>query len=210
MDPLSLMGLAIAYGGAAVAQKAAEKSVEDSWNLIKSYLGGIFGGQHEVIEVSRQALSTMGADHNVKVLEEARKIFGSTPALRRAELVAPILRFAQILWVDDNPQNNIYEREVLQILGSNVDVATSSEEGLLALQSKVYDLVVSDMSRDNNPKEGLTMLEEMRNSRFPQQVIFYVGHVDSKKGTPEGSFGITRRPDELLHLIMDILERTRV
>lgn len=95
-------------------------------------------------------------------------------------------------------------------MGSNVDVATSTAEGLLALQSKVYDLVVSDMLRDDNPKEGLTFLEEMRNCRFPQQVVFYVGHVDSKKGTLEGSFGITHRPDELLHLIMDVLERTRV
>ncbi len=143
MNPLSLIGLAIAYGGVAVAQKAAEKSVEDSWNLIKSYLGGIFGREPEAAEVSTQVLSTAGADQDAKILEEARKIFGSTPALRRAELVAPILRFAQILWVDDNPQNNIYEREILQILGSNVDVATSTAEGLLALQSKVYDLVVS-------------------------------------------------------------------
>lgn len=120
------------------------------------------------------------------------------------------MRFAQILWVDDNPQNNIYEREALQILGSNVDVATSTAEGLLALQSKVYDLVVSDMLRGNNPNEGLTLLEEMRNGRFPQRMVFYVGRVDPKRGTPEGAFGITHRPDELLHLIMDILERTRV
>ncbi len=210
MDPLSLMSLAIAYGGAAVAQKAAEKSVEDSWNLIKSYLGGIFGGETGVVEISPQVLSTTGTDKDAKIMEEARKIFGSTPALRRAELVAPIMRFAQILWVDDNPQNNIYEREALQILGSNVDVATSTAEGLLALQSKVYDLVVSDMLRGNNPNEGLTLLEEMRNGRFPQRMVFYVGRVDPKRGTPEGAFGITHRPDELLHLIMDILERTRV
>ncbi len=124
--------------------------------------------------------------------------------------MAPILRHAQILWVDDNPENNIYEREVLQTLGSNTDVATSTEQGIVALQSKVYDLVVSDMSRGSSPNEGLILLREMRKSRFPQRVVFYVGTVDSEKGKPAESFGITDRPDELLHLLMDILERQRV
>jgi hypothetical protein len=66
------------------------------------------------------------------------------------------------------------------------------------------------MSRDDTPDEGLILLQEMRKSRLPQQVVFYVGSADQEKGTPAGSFGITDRPDELLHFIMDILERQRV
>ena len=104
----------------------------------------------------------------------------------------------------------IYEREVLQTLGSTIDLATTTEQGMVALQSKVYDLVVSDISRGSTPDEGLILLQKMRKSRFPRRVVFYVGTVDSEKGKPAESFGITDRPDDLLHLIMDILERQRV
>ena len=41
-------------------------------------------------------------------------------------------------------------------------------------------------------------------------VVFYVGRVDRAAGVPAGSFGITNRPDELLHLVMDALERCRL
>lgn len=124
--------------------------------------------------------------------------------------MAPILSHARILWVDDNPENNIYEREALLTLGTITDTATTTEEGMAALRSNVYDLVISDMRRGSVPDEGLSLLREMQKDRYPQQVVFYVGTVDPEKGRPAGSFGITDRPDELLHLIMDILERQRV
>jgi hypothetical protein len=41
-------------------------------------------------------------------------------------------------------------------------------------------------------------------------VIFYVGRLDPGAERPAGSFGITNRPEELLHLVLDVLERTRV
>lgn len=97
MDPISLISLAAAYAGAAVAQQCAEKPVEDGWNFIKSYLGNFFGEKDSPPNYNGPAIQTAGADQNVEVLDEARKIFASTPALRRAELVAPILRYAQIL-----------------------------------------------------------------------------------------------------------------
>jgi len=40
-------------------------------------------------------------------------------------------------------------------------------------------------------------------------VIFYIGYPDPSKGVPPHAFGITHRPDELLHLIMDALERVK-
>lgn len=210
MEPISLIAVAASYAGAAVAQKVAEKPVEDGWGLIKTYLGRYIGRDPHPQDYNPRVIQAAGADQDVEVLEEARRIVASTPALRRAEFVAPILRHAQILWVDDNPENNIYEREVLRTLGSNTDIVTSTQQGMVALQSKVYDLVISDMSRGSTPDEGLVLLQEMRKRRFPQRMVFYVGNVDPEKGKPAESFGITDRPDELLHLIMDILERQRV
>lgn len=210
MDPLSLIVIAATYGGAAVAQQCAEKSVEGSWSFIKSYVGGIFGRETKPEDFTREALQVSDVEQNPEVLEEARRIFGSTPALRRAALVVPLLRYAQVLWVDDNPSNNIYEQETLRAMGANIDVATTTSKGIHLLQENVYDIVISDMDRGENRKEGLEFLQQIRAAKLPQRVVFYVGRVDPKRGVPEGAFGITRRPDELLHLVMDVLERQRV
>jgi hypothetical protein len=34
-----------------------------------------------------------------------------------------------------------------------------------------------------------------------------VGNFNAQDGVPLGAFGITNRPDELLHLVLDIVER---
>jgi hypothetical protein len=38
-------------------------------------------------------------------------------------------------------------------------------------------------------------------------VIFYVSVINQDKPLPPGAFGLTNRPDELLHLVIDALER---
>jgi hypothetical protein len=40
-------------------------------------------------------------------------------------------------------------------------------------------------------------------------VIFYVGEFDPGRGLPPFAFGLTNRPDELLHLILDVLARRK-
>jgi hypothetical protein len=40
-------------------------------------------------------------------------------------------------------------------------------------------------------------------------VIFYVGSSDPESEPPSGAFGITADPSELLHLVLDVLERSR-
>jgi hypothetical protein len=39
-------------------------------------------------------------------------------------------------------------------------------------------------------------------------VIFYLWDYKPELGTPAGAFGITKRPDKLLHLVIDALART--
>ena len=38
-------------------------------------------------------------------------------------------------------------------------------------------------------------------------MVFYVSVVYQDKPLPPGAFGLTNRPDELLHLVIDALER---
>jgi CheY-like chemotaxis protein len=131
--------------------------------------------------------------------------------LRRAEAVIPALQpGARILWVDDHPENNENERRMLESLRIVVDEVLSTDHALSRLERAAYDSVISDMSRNGDDQAGLRLLSEMRSRGIKVPVIFYVGRIDPSKGTPPGAFGITFRPDELLHYTLDTLERRRV
>ena len=129
-------------------------------------------------------------------------------ALRRARQHLALFRDAQILWVDDHPENNLNERRMFRQLKADVDTAKSTSEALEMLQRGNYDLVLSDMSRENDTTAGLEFLDRLRKEKTTP-VIFYVGVFDSAKGVPAKAFGITNRPDELLHLTLDALERKK-
>ena len=65
------------------------------------------------------------------------------------------------------------------------------------------------MARGDEATAGLKFLEQFRKEDKTTPVIFYVGVFAPEKGVPVQAFGITNRPDELLHLILDALERKK-
>ena len=135
-------------------------------------------------------------------------------ALNRVKQHLKILRDAQILWVDDHPENNLNERRMFRQLKTEIDIARNTKEALDMLKGGKYDLVISDMARDNEAPDdsktaGLRFLKKFRETGKTTPVIFYIGVDDPEKGVPAQAFGITNRPDALLHLTLDALERTR-
>jgi CheY-like chemotaxis protein len=129
--------------------------------------------------------------------------------LRRARRCARVLNGAQALWVDDCPDNNVNEIRMFRQLQVAIDVATTTEAALDIVKTKEYDLVLSDMARGNQADAGLDFLQQLRRVGKTTPVIFYIGTVDPTKGIPPQAFGLTNRPDELLHLTIDALERKR-
>jgi CheY-like chemotaxis protein len=93
-------------------------------------------------------------------------------------------------------------------LKTEVDTAKSTDEALVMLSRGNYDLVLSDMSRNGDAVAGLTLLTHLREAKATP-VIFYVGVFDPAKGVPAHAFGMTNRPDELLHLTLDAIERKK-
>ena len=128
-------------------------------------------------------------------------------ALQRAEHVRPVLQGAHVLWVDDRHRGNQELVRILRAFGSQVDLARSSDEAMTLLKRHQYEVIVSDVSRAGDPDAGLKMLARMYHEGVHRWTIFYVR--DLKPGVPPGAFGITNRPDHLLHLVMDALERER-
>lgn len=130
-------------------------------------------------------------------------------AIARAKRHVGLFKGASFLWVDDHPENNLNERKMFRQLGAEIDIARSSDEALEMLGSDAYDIVMSDMDRNGNATAGLEFLSDFRKVSRTTPVIFYIGVVDPAKGTPARAFGITNRPDELLHLTLDCLERKK-
>jgi CheY-like chemotaxis protein len=126
---------------------------------------------------------------------------------RRARVVQSLLRGSHVLWIDDIPGNNLYERTVLSSLGVTVDLALSTSEGIYMQGRLKYDVIISDMHRDGDSAAGLIFLKLLREKRLMTPVIYYVGGLDPSRSTPDGAFAITNRPDELLHYVFDVLER---
>lgn len=129
--------------------------------------------------------------------------------LRRAQAVASALQDGQVLWVDDEPDNNVYERRILRSFGVLIDLARSTDEALTMLRNGHYHAVISDMTRGGDSGAGVQLLDQMREEVLYHWFIIYAGHFDPAKGIPPYAFGMTDRPDHLLHYVMDVLERER-
>jgi hypothetical protein len=126
---------------------------------------------------------------------------------RRAARNYEVLKGASILWVDDDPPSVQREQELLRNLGVvRIDTATTTEEATAMLASRPH-VVISDMDRDENPKAGEELLARVGPDGPP--VIIYLLDYKPELGVPDGAFGITNRPDELVDLVLDALERVQ-
>jgi len=160
-------------------------------------VGGVFE-----LELDTEAIKTAKPDAPVTDAQ-------ATALDQRVERAKNLVAGSRILWVDDMPSNNDLVRTYLR--SADVTVVNSTTTGLAMseLSRFDYDAVITDIERPESPRAGLELLSAMRAAHFNQPVIAYVGHVDVSRGTPSGLFGITDRPEELIHLYLDALERVQ-
>jgi CheY-like chemotaxis protein len=133
----------------------------------------------------------------------------SHPALRRALAARTALQGARVLWIDDHPEWVEWEKRMLERLEVDVTTATDTGRALKRLHAAPYDLILSDIARGSRGDEGVAALPALRSQAPDTPVIFYVADLEEGREPPAGSAGITNRPDELLHLVLDVLERRR-
>lgn len=131
--------------------------------------------------------------------------------LQRADRCRAVLTGKRILWIDDSVTNNRRERELLEALGLKVEQVQNNEGAKIALapDGGGYDLILSDIARPESSEAGLEFLNSYRLRPHDQRVplIFYISARDETKPMPLGAFGLTNRPDILVHLVIDALER---
>lgn len=175
-------------------------------------------------------LRTPGIEATAKRREKAAALLGAAEATRppdsdlgRADVdpedvalalpdsrVIRRLQGSRILWVDDRPGNNIFERQALEALGVNIDLATSTEEALQIVRRRSYDLIISDMGRPRDEKAGYTLLGQLREAGNMTPFVIYSGsrapeHV--KEAHRRGAIGATNSPQELVKIVTTHLAR---
>lgn len=132
-----------------------------------------------------------------------------------AEVVTPrVIRRASrstVLWVDDNPNNNSYERQALETLGISFVSAQSTDEALKKISRQRFDAIISDMGRPPDSRAGYTLLDQLRSSGDQTPFIIYAGsrapeHVAESRR--RGAIGCTNNANELFEMVMSALELT--
>lgn len=113
---------------------------------------------------------------------------------------------ARILWVDDHPENNRLEIQALERSGVTVEVALSNAEAAEQMRGREYQLVVSDIGRDEPQPQraGLDLPREVLpdRNRLPP-VLYYVAKVDQPR-TPDG-YPVIDQPERLFREMGSLL-----
>lgn len=174
--------------------------------------------------VIRRVKSLSTPAGNIEFAEEARDLLdqASTKAetavpagtrrgvLRRLEHAAGVLQGGRLLWVDDQPEYNAALIELFRTMGMEVDTAVSTDEALMRLRRRSYDLILSDIGRDGDQQAGITMLRELDRLGVDTPVVIYTLGFDYERGYPRRAFAVTEVPDEVVHYVIDLMERAKL
>jgi CheY-like chemotaxis protein len=131
-----------------------------------------------------------------------------------AEVVTPraIRRASRstLIWVDDNPNNNSYERQALEALGINFVLAISTDEALKKISRQRFDAIISDMGRPPDSRAGYTLLDKLRSTGDQTPFIIYAGSTDPEhivESRRHGAIGCTNNANELFEIVLFTLGR---
>ncbi len=171
-----------------------------NWTAIK---GGL-------LRVTRISVAGVEVELDPEQLMQARPDVpvGRSEALgvvARAERLHDVLVGKRVLWVDDYPRGNDRERSFLRAAGIKVQNALSTEEGMTQLMRDQFDALITDMDRGTG-QDGTALAEAVGAMEAGIPVICYLGKKDPGQSVPVEFFGLTDRPDELVHLLLDALE----
>jgi CheY-like chemotaxis protein len=117
-----------------------------------------------------------------------------------------------ILWVDDRPENNVYERGAFEAIGISFTLALSTQEGLDLLKRNSFAAIISDMGRREGPREGYVLLDIIREQGNHTPFFIYAGSnstEDKRETTKHGGQGTTNNPEELFQMVTAALIKGR-
>lgn len=167
-----------------------------------------------------EAVARSDTDTQIVVGQAAKR-----SVIDRLRAHADLLARARIIWVDDHPENNEPIIQLLRRFGATVDTPRSNAEAFALLRASRYDVVISDVARDdegpNGDLKGLEFAHQVL-EQWGQRILLFTARFNPAR-VPDLSererlelvdevqrsvFARTNRMDEALHYILDTLERS--
>jgi len=118
----------------------------------------------------------------------------------------------RILWVDDRPENNFYERQAFEALGLTFALALTTHQALDSLGREKFLVIISDMGRQEGPREGYALLDELRRRGDETPFFIYAGSnlpEHKREAIQHGAQGSTNHPQELFQMVMAAVVKAR-
>lgn len=116
---------------------------------------------------------------------------------------------AWVLWVDDHPENNNYERQAMAALGIRFTMARSTGEALRLMDARHFDAVITDLGRstpeEDDPDAGFRLLGELRKKSVEVPCVVYAGTravTERDQLLRAGAVASTNRPTELFDAVV--------
>lgn len=94
---------------------------------------------------------------------------------KKGKSLAETLAGSVILWVDDTPKSNLYEKSALESLGARFVVVEDTATAVGVIDTTHFDLIISDMARPGDTQAGYTLLEAIRARGCKSPYIIYAG-----------------------------------
>jgi CheY-like chemotaxis protein len=133
------------------------------------------GGTKISVQTASDETRKLIEDLQDKVNELSARL-GEQPADVQAR-AAGVPASRRILWVDDEPSGNAYERARVADGGYDVVLATTTDSALKMVSSVEPAVIISDMGRMENGKfnatAGLDLVRELRKNGDQTPVVFY-------------------------------------
>jgi CheY-like chemotaxis protein len=133
----------------------------------------------------------------------------AVPQGEPTELGGTVKLQSKILWVDDRPDNNIYERMAFEALGITFTLARSTREALECLQQERFSAIISDMERHGMDTEGFTLLDELRHGGDLTPFFIYSAgqkvRLLKTEAKNRGAQGLTIDAQELFEMVTEAL-----
>ena len=178
-----------------------------------SLKAGVFEAKAKTQEI--EAAASLGAaiakhegelhpDNKISTENESFKIPGLVNRVFQPRVIRRLTN-RRILWVDDRPENNFFERRALEALGIQFTISTSTDDALKKLHQNNYDVIISDMGRPPDKRAGYTLLDEIQTMEINTPFIIYAGSnlpEHKAEARQRGAYGSTNIATELFELVI--------
>jgi CheY-like chemotaxis protein len=124
-----------------------------------------------------------------------------------AEVLREKLTPRKVLWVDDNPDTNIWERQALESYGVEFVLAQDTAEAVQQWQEKgPFTAIISDMGRAGDAQAGYTLLSIVKEASIQVPYFIYTAadleESLSHDAKVRGAHGLTSDPDALVAMVV--------